>query len=272
MGTNTTGLVAVLSMLMLTALSGCLGTDEENAGQDLVRMNVHYDDTSGTILERVQNGQTLTLDGVSLSFDFARVTSKAGNMKSFTMDPGDDDEGSNTITVNANDQAEISYEYLTHGLFTVTLTATDEQNNSGTALVTVRIDKQIEWTQTNTNEPSTMVLDTSPDCDCPVPNSIALNSTITNRNDIVPPGTPVTVTWTLLDATDATRASHSEQVGEGQSADWSHGESNINSGEWRIEVEQGQSEEENLDISHEVRVQYSTLESEPNPLEAPTDA
>lgn len=271
MGANSAEVLAVLSVLMFSVLSGCLSTGEGETGAELITMNVHYDATSGTILERVQSDQTLPSDGVTLSFDFARVTSKAGNMKSFTVDPGDDDEGSNAVTVNADDQAEISYEFLTHGLFTVTLSATDEQNNTGAVSVTVRIDKRIEWTQTNTNEPSSMVIDTMPDCDCPSPNTVALNSTITNRNNIVPPGPPVTVTWTMNDASDATRASHSEQVGEGQSADWSHAESNVNAGEWRIDVTQGANEQESLDIVHEVEILYETLESQPNPLEPPAD-
>lgn len=271
MGGNSAGAVGVLTMLMLTALTGCLGVAEDNSGPEMVTMNVHYEATSGTILERVQNQQTLPLDGVSLSFDFARVTSKAGSMVSFTMDPGDDDEGSNAVTVSANEQAEISYEFLTHGLFTVTLSATDEQNNTGTAQLTVRIDKRIEWTQTNTNEPSVMVVDTLPDCDCPLPNTVALNSTVTNPNDLVPPNTPVTVTWTMVDASEATRASHSEQIAEGQSGVWSHAENNVDAGEWRIEVAQGDNEQESLDVSHEVEILYAVIESEPNPLEPPVE-
>ena len=261
------GALLVTLALVVPLLSGCLGATDESDTNSAVTMNVHYDATSGTVLERVQNGQTLTMEGVELTFDFARVTSTAGAITLISLDPGDDDDGANTVTVNANEQAQIAYEYQTHGLFTVTLMATDEQNNTGTMTLVVRIDKTVEWVQTNTNEASTMSIDTNPDCDCGTPAHVEVNSTVTNRNNIVPPGAPITVTWTLSDAADGVRSSHSEQIGEGQSAEWNHREGNVNLGSWSLDVTQGQNEAENLDISHTVHVTYEPMESEPNPLD-----
>jgi len=262
------GAVLVTLAFLVPLLSGCLGATDGDDGAGAVTMNVHYDATSGTVFERVQNDQTLTLDGVDLTFDFARVTSTAGTITLISLDPGDDDDGANAVTVSTNDQAQITYEYQTHGLFTVTLTARDEQNNTGTLTLVVRIDKTVEWVQTNTNEASTMRINTNPDCDCGTPQHVDVNSTVTNRNNIVPPGTPVTVTWTLSDADESVRASHNEQIGEGQSAEWNHRERNVNLGLWSLEVEQGQNEAENLDISHTVHITYDTTESEPNPLDS----
>ena len=90
-------------------------------------------------------------------------------MKMFTFDPGDDEDGSNTITVNANEQAEITYTFQTHGLFTAVLSATDESGNEASMELQLRIEKEIDWTQTNTDDPDAMVLATSPDCQCPTP-------------------------------------------------------------------------------------------------------
>ena len=261
------GALLVTLALVVPLLSGCLGATDESDTNSAVTMNVHFDATSGTVLERVQNGQTLTMEGVELTFDFARVTSTAGGITLISLDPGDDDDGANTVTVNANEQAQIAYEYQTHGLFTVTLMATDEQNNTGTMTLVVRIDKTVEWVQTNTNEASTMDIDTNPDCDCGTPQHVEVNSTVTNRNNIVPPGAPITVTWTLSDAADGVRSSHSEQIGEGQSAEWNHREGNVNLGSWSLEVTQGQNEAENLDINHTVHITYEAMESEPNPLD-----
>ena len=261
------GALLVTLALVVPLLSGCLGAADDSGTNSAVTMNVHYDATSGTVFERVQNGQTLTMEGVELTFDFARVTSTAGAITLISVDPGDDDDGANTVTVNANEQAQIAYEYQTHGLFTVTLMATDEQNNTGKMTLVVRIDKTVEWVQTNTNEASTMGIDTNPDCDCGTPAHVEVNSTVTNRNNIVPPGAPITVTWTLSDAADGVRSSHSEQIGEGQSAEWNHREGNVNLGSWSLDVTQGQNEAENLDISHTVHVTYEPMESEPNPLD-----
>ena len=121
--------LTVLVILVCGSLAGCLGGTDSGSEKNPISMNVHYDATSGTITERVQNGATLSQTGVELSFDFARVTSNGGNMKTFTLDPGDDEDGSNTVTVNANEQAELSYTYQTHGLFTVVLSAVDESDN-----------------------------------------------------------------------------------------------------------------------------------------------
>ena len=104
--------LTVLAILVCGSLAGCLGGTDSGSERNPISMNVHYDATSGTITERVQNGATLSQTGVELSFDFARVTSNAGNMKTFTLDPGDDEDGSNTVTVNANEQAELSYTCL----------------------------------------------------------------------------------------------------------------------------------------------------------------
>ena len=127
------------ALLLVSCLVGCLGGGDGNAEDSPISMNVHYDATSGTIIERIQDGLSISQSGVELTFDFARVTSKAGSMKTFSFDPGDDDDGVNTITENANEQTELTYTYQTHGLFTAALSATDESNNSASININIRI-------------------------------------------------------------------------------------------------------------------------------------
>ena len=91
--------MAALAVLVCASLAGCLSTVDDDDDENPITMTVHYESTSGTILERVQNGATLSQTGVELAFDFARVTSKAGAMTTFTLDPGDDEDGSNAIGV-----------------------------------------------------------------------------------------------------------------------------------------------------------------------------
>jgi hypothetical protein len=258
----------LLAMLISCALSGCIGGDETDEDGSPINMEVYYESTSGTIEQVIQNGASLSPSGVELSFDFARVTSKAGNMKSFSYDPGDDVDGSNTVEVNANDQAEISYTYQTHGMFSAVLTATDESNNTETITLQIRIDKQIQWTQTNTNNPNPMPIATTPDCDCPVPEKIDIDSTITNRNAVVPgAGATITVTWHLNNPDGDEQAFHTEQIGDGQDASWTHSQYNLGGGEWALEVTIDTGDE-NIDIAHTVIVLYEPLESEPNPFSA----
>jgi len=255
--------MAVLAVLLTASLAGCLGGEEGEDDNNPISLNIHYDATAGTITERIQNG-FLSTTGVELAFDFARVTSKAGMMKTFTFDPGDDEEGVNAVTVNANDQAEITYTYQTHGMFTAVLSATDESDNQASMELILRIDKEIDWTQTNTDEPDAMVLATSPDCQCPSPEHLAVQSTITNRNDIIP-GTQITVTWHLNDPDGEEQAFHTEQIGDGQEASWDHRQYNVEGGDWNLNVSIDAGND-SIDIHHVVTIAYEAVESPPNPL------
>ncbi|MCH1615954.1 MAG: hypothetical protein L7R83_00410 [Candidatus Poseidonia sp.] len=256
--------MAVLAVLLAASLAGCLEGDSNGDNANPISMNVHYEATSGTITERFQNGAVLSTTGVELSFDFARVTSKAGTMKTFTFDPGDDEVGSNAVTVNANEQAEITYTYQTHGLFTAVLTAIDESENEASLELVLRIDKEIDWTQTNTDDPDIMLLATSPDCQCPAPEHLAVESTITNRNDIIP-GTQITVTWHLNDPEGEEQAFHTEQIGDGQEASWTHSQYNVEGGDWSLNVSIDAGND-SIDIHHVVLIAYEAEESAPNPL------
>ncbi len=263
----------ILILLVSCSLSGCLGDSEDAGTKNPISMEVYYDATSGTIEEVIQNGAVLSQSGVELSFDFARVASNAGNMKSFSYDPGDDDDGSNTVVVDANDQAEISYMYLTHGMFTAILTAIDESDNTATITLEIRIDKQIQWTQTNTENPNPMLIPTTPDCDCPMPEKIDIASTITNRDSFAPgAGATVTVTWHLNNPDGEEQAFHTEQIGDGQDASWTHAQYNLDGGDWSLEVTMDTGSD-NIDIAHTVIVMYEPLESEARPFtsEAPEE-
>ena len=256
--------VLLLALLLLGSTAGCLATDGADEDKSPITMNVHYPETSGVITERIQNNAVLSQTGVELSFDFARVVSNAGVMKTFSLDPGDDDDGSNAVTVNANEEAEITYTYQTHGLFTAVLSATDEQENEASMNLLIRIDKEIDWTQTNTDEPSPMAISTVPDCECDAPEKISLESTITNPNELVP-GTQVTVTWHLNDPEEEEQAFHTEQIGDGQEASWTHSQYNVGSGDWSlgVTIDAGN---DSINIHHVVRILYEEVESEPNPL------
>jgi hypothetical protein len=262
-GTSSTT-VLLLALLLLSSIAGCLGTEGADEDKNPITMNVHYPETSGTITERIQNNAVLSQTGVELSFDFARVVSNAGMMETFSLDPGDDDDGSNAVTVNANEEAEITYTYLTHGLFTALLSATDEQGNEASMSLLIRIDKEIDWTQTNTDEPTPMTISTLPDCECDSPEKISLESTITNPNELVP-GTQVTVTWHLNDPEGEEQAFHNEQIGDGQEASWTHSQYNVGSGDWSLDVTIDAGND-SINIHHVVRILYEEVESEPNPL------
>ena len=242
-------------------LAGCFG-DEESSDDSEIALKIYYDQTAGVIQENIQNGQQVAFSGVELSFDYAYTKSSAGEIDSFYFEAGD---GSSRITVDANETGEITYTYATHGLFTANLGAIDDAGNEENTTITIRIDKQILWSQSGTTDPDTMNIDTTPDCECLGPNQIAIDSTVENTQNVGSIfGGPVTVNW-ILTGEGVVRDSGQEQIADGQNAQWVHDEFNIGIQIWTLDVELSNSDEQ-VNIDHDVTITYNDEESNPNPL------
>lgn len=252
----------LLSLLLCSAmLAGCFG-DEDSSDESAIDLVVYYDTTSGMIQENIQNGQQVAFSGVDLAFDYAYTKSSAGDIASFYFEAGD---GSSRITVDANETGEITYTYATHGLFTANLGAIDDAGNEENTTITIRIDKQILWGQSGTTDPDTMNIDTTPDCECPGPTQIAIDSTVENTQNVGSIfGGPVTVNW-ILTGEGVVRDSGQEQIADGQNAQWVHDEFNIGIQVWTLDVELSNSDEQ-VNIDHDVTITYNDEESNPNPL------
>ncbi len=259
----------LLCFVMLSAsIAGCLGSDgDSDKTPSPIDMVVYYETTSGTIVEEIRNGNQISEEGVELSFDFARTTSQNGQMKSFYLVPGD---GASPFEVNADETAEISYTYLTHGLFTVYLGAVDDQGNDNNISITVRIEKQIIWSDIETASPREMNVDATPDCECQLPEFIQIESTVTNPDNGIGPigsGAQDTVSWHLNDPAEEEQGSHSEIIADGQDASWNYDQYNVMEGIWILSVviDQGN---DNINVEHDVTIKYLAEESEPNPFPA----
>jgi hypothetical protein len=256
----------LLCFVMLSAsIAGCLGSSgDSDKASSPIDMIVYYETTSGTIIEEIQSGNQISENGVELSFDFARTTSQNGQMKSFYVVPGD---GTSQFVANADETAEISYTYMTHGLFTVYLGAVDDQGNDNNFSITVRIEKQIIWSETNEDSPREMNIDTTPDCECQPPEFIQIESTIVNPSNVfdIGGGGQDTVSWHLNDPNEEEQGTHSEIIGDGQDASWNYDQYNVMEGIWILSVviDQGT---DNIDVNHDVTIKYLAEESEPNPF------
>ena len=238
-----------------------MGGEESRSVSD-IELVIYYDETAGMIQENIQNGQQVAFSGVELSFDYAYTKSSAGEIESFYFEAGD---GSSRITVDANETGEITYTYATHGMFTANLGAIDDAGNEANSSITIRIDKRTLWSQSGTTNPDTMNIDTTPDCECPAPNQITIDSTIENTQNAGGFfGGPVTVEW-FLTGEGVSRESGKEQIADGQNAQWMHNELNIGKQVWALDVELSSSDEQ-VNIDHDVRVTYNNEESSPNPL------
>ena len=255
----------IVLVMFCASLSGCLGGEDEDTEKSDIDLIVYYDTTFGTIQENVQNGNQVSSSDVELTFNYAFTTSSAGEITTFYFDSGD---GSTRTEVDANETGEITYNYVTHGLFTATLGALDDAGNDEQMTLTIRIDKTTQWSESQTNNPNTMNIDTTPDCECNSPSKIEIFSNVTNPENIgsglINSGGPVTVTW-YLNGSEVSRESNSENLGEGQTASWNHNEIGPLPETWTLEVGLNH-DQENVDIEHSVSIKYSADESSPNPL------
>ena len=254
-------------LLCIAVLAGCTTDADGGGGESPIDLVIYYDSTSGMIQENIQNGAQVSFSGVELSFDYAYTKSTAGDIESFYFEAGD---GSSRISVDANETGEITYTYATHGLFTANLGAIDETGNEDNTTITIRIDKKTLWGESGTTNPPTMNIDSTPDCECPSPNKIEIDSTVEN-----PPnfqgigGSPVSVTW-ILSGEGIERNSGQEQIADGQDAQWMHSELNPGAQIWTLDVELNQ-ENEQVNVEHEVTITYSGQESNPNPMPIESD-
>jgi hypothetical protein len=253
-------LLAVTFTLLCASLAGCFGDDEVDSGEydgpiDLI---VYYDTTAGIIETSENNGQTGPTTGVELSFDFADTTSGDGSIAKIMIDP---DDGSDPVEGDPADNAVISYTWMTHGVFTVTLTAEDDEGNSHSMMVKVKIDMHIVWTDTNTASAS-MQFDATPDCEDgdPLPDRITISSTVENPAPFIGGGNS-DVTWSLNNPTDEEISSSSGTLGNGASETWDYTTRDIVEGFWTLNVEVTNGDDVN--VNNDVTIAYAEGAEDP---------
>ncbi|MDP6869491.1 MAG: hypothetical protein QGI21_01800 [Candidatus Poseidoniaceae archaeon] len=253
-------------LVMISAsLSGCLGGDdsstEEYSGPiDLV---VYYDTTSGVVETSSNNGQAGPTTGVELSFDFASTDSNDGDIEKIWIMP---DDGSDTIEQDPADNAILTYTWLTHGVFSAMLGATDSAGNEHSIVVKVKIDMHIVWTDSNTASAS-MNFDATPDCEDgdPLPDRITFDSSAENTggNPFIGGGSSE-VSWSLNDPGGNETASQSGTIGDGQTETWSYTTRAVVEGVWSLNVEVTQGD--NVNVNNDVTIAYAEgAESATNP-------
>jgi hypothetical protein len=248
--------VSTMVFVMLSAsLAGCFGDDdssmEEYTGPiDLV---VYYDATSGQI-EQSWNGNTPTQnEGVTLTFDFASTSSSAGDITTLFVDP---DDGSDRVEQAASDSGDVSYTWMTHGLFFVDLGAIDSDGNEHSIMINVRIDMHI----TRAESPSsshTMTFDATSGCTDgdPLPNRIEISSTASNQQgNVFNPGQNSDVNWSLTDGEEDLVDSSLTTVNDGADKTWDTSTMAIVAGDWTLSLTVTQGDP--VSLNNEVTITY----------------
>ena len=255
-------LMAVTITLMCASLAGCFGDDDSGSGgyDGPIDLVVFYDSTSGMIEATVNNGQNGPLNGVELSFDFADTTSDDGDITKITLDP---DDGSDPVEGNPSEDAVLSYTWLTHGVFEITLSAEDEDGNSHSIEISVRIDMHVVWTETNTDS-STMSINTTPDCEDGEPNpyTVTVDTTVQDTGTIFSDGSEVQ--WVFNDPEGGEIASDTGSMANGQSQSFEFVATDIVAGIYEIKVDVIGGD--NVNVENDVTVAYEEgTEDSPNP-------
>ena len=247
------GLIAVTITLLSASLAGCMG-DEDSSGEysgpiDLI---VYYDSTSGMVETSENNGQAGQTTGVELSFDFADTTSDDGSITKIMIEP---DDGSSPVEGDPSDNAVISYTWLTHGVFTVTLSAEDSEGNTHSIMVKVKIDMRIVWVDTQTTSAS-MTFDATPDCEDgdPLPDRITVSSTVSNPNDFF--GSNSDVTWSLKNPSEEEIATSSGTIPNSGSETWDYTTRDLVEGFWMLDVDVAENGD-SVNVNNDVIIAYA---------------
>jgi hypothetical protein len=250
-------LLAVTLTLLCASLAGCIGDDDSDSEEysgpiDLI---VYYESTSGMVETSENNGQAGPTTGVELSFDFADTTSGGGSIAKIMLDP---DDGSDPVEGDPADNAVISYTWLTHGVFTVTLTAEDSEGDSHSLMVKVKIDMHIVWSESSGPDAS-MSFDVTSDCSdgLPLPDRITLSSTAANQG-----GTPFLgggnsdVTWSLNNPSDEETGSNSGTIADGGDETWDYTSRDIVEGFWTLNVDVAENGDD-VSVDNVVHIAYA---------------
>ncbi|MGB0802434.1 MAG: PKD domain-containing protein [Candidatus Poseidoniaceae archaeon] len=256
-------LMAVTLTLLSASLAGCIGGDDDTGGEysGPINLVVFYDSTSGMVETSENNGQAGPTTGVELSFDFADTTSDDGEITKIILDP---DDGSTPIEADPSDNAVISYTWLTHGVFETTLTAEDEEGNSHSIEVVVRIDMQITWSDSQTSS-ATMTFDATPDCEDeePLADRITISSTVNN-----PGGGPFfgggnsDVTWSLTNPDEEEISSSSGTIPDNGEETWDYTTRDISVGFWSLSVEVAENGDD-VNVNNVVSIVYPEGSEDP---------
>lgn len=256
---------AIVLLLLLNPLSGCVSEDSESEYDGPIDLVIYFSSSNGVITESTQGGTQVSSEDYSIEFDFSNSSSSDSNLATFYANAGD---GSNDVEIDASESASITLTWATHGLFNVTLGATDDNENSFSVEVKIRVEKRFWHNQTNTNNPLDNDINAQPDNDGPNPKSIVISSTVENPSSPNPltPGTDVSISWSLTDSDGEEISSGTAQIGDGQSETWEFVVLEVDPSIYTLSITREQGND-SLNIQNDIQITYENNESPSNPFE-----
>ena len=239
-------------VLCSSALAGCLSSMDET---EKISLELNYEYTNGTIVHSYVDGELESATHVVLNFDFSN-TDGMNPLSLFGIELVEREE---TITVDALAESIVSVEFSSHGMYTLKAFAIDNQGVKETTEIVVRIELRMEWFESNTYEPTPLVIDPLPVHGGASPDTIHIHSTVENPELIA--GREVEFTWSLVDGNEDACQVRNGLVHDGEFADWETIHFNtFQVHELKINYDSGQ---DYINVDQTVLIAYSALESEP---------
>jgi hypothetical protein len=252
--------IALMLLLLLSPMAGCLGGDEEKKPSK-VHVIWGADATAGTILHiMAPNSQNTTqsLDEVEFTFDFNETYSEEGDISTFWVDPGNGDA---VVEVNAADMSAITVSYDKHGIYRAILGANDSEGNSGEVEVLLRVEYELHYDNTqSTDNPYPVWFDTSPGSEEASPRRVDLISNVTNPQTLggFLSGGESTVTWAVRNPADTEEYAQTEEIADGADAQCGWGTNDPLAGGWRMDIDV---EGDQIETETYLTIEYEPLES-----------
>ncbi|GIR00463.1 MAG: hypothetical protein VXY11_04880 [Candidatus Thermoplasmatota archaeon] len=204
---------AVLSVLLLGALSGCTFLDESDNGFDL---NVEFDFSNNTIIETYSNGELETLSGVPIHFNFSNT---AADLQLIGVDKND---GSDAVETSLDGGPTLTVNFLSHGKYNLSIYAVSKAGVKETLTTQIAIDLRILWFENSTSEPKPLDFNPIPENAGEHPVMIEIESEVSNPsflNDFSG-GQSVQFSWTITDELGDTCQRNDREVSDGDSEIW----------------------------------------------------
>ena len=249
----------LLVFLFLSSLvSGCLSDSSEEYGISLV---VNHEKTNGTIVKSYVDGEHISTTNASLKFEFSKTVSEE-NLVTFGVNPMD---GRSPIIVDPNNNTAITVDFSNHGIYEIIAYAIDDQGQQANLRIVIRIEVIIQWLESSTYDPKDLIINPVPENGGQSPTSIIIDSTVENPVLIenIGGGQEVEITWRLLNQQDDACQSRKGVVHEGDYINWKTVHFNtFEIHNLRISYDDGQ---DHINVNQSISIEYSSVESTPNP-------
>ena len=242
--------IFVFVLLLCFSLAGCFSDGENEPEIELI---VNVESNNGTIVESFSEGEQISVNIVSIEFDFSETTSD-NEIVTFGIDTMD---GSSPVTVNASSDSFVVVEFFNHGIYNVSAYAIDEDNMQQNITIEIKINLRIDWIESNTNEPAILTFDPRPANGGQHAVLIEVNSIVENPDkveDIATGSQSVEITWNIIDEQNDVCQRQTTLIENGESDSWYTIHFNTYQiHELAITYEDGQ---DDININHSVSIVY----------------